>query len=192
MKHKKTVTGAVLAANRANAQSSTGPRTERGKSNTRHNALKHGILAKKVALETDEERAEFEDLFESCKVEFGPEGLLETFLVEEIATLFWKLQRALGLETQELSGLYDVRHQVDTVFHGDLKLPISEWDIPIDSSWYCERIVVRAVASKDDTNSNASRGPAVFQNQIISAVQNPQSHNGGRQSRTVRTPRHRE
>ena len=40
MKRTKTVTEAVLSANRANAQSSTGPRTERGKSNTRHNALR--------------------------------------------------------------------------------------------------------------------------------------------------------
>ncbi len=33
-KHKKAVTEAVVAANQASAQSSTGPRTERGKSNT--------------------------------------------------------------------------------------------------------------------------------------------------------------
>jgi hypothetical protein len=57
MKHKKTVTDAVRAANRHNAESSTGPRTERGKSNTRYNALRHSILAKRVVLETHEERS---------------------------------------------------------------------------------------------------------------------------------------
>ena len=177
MKHKKTVTGAALAANQANAQSSTGPRTERGKSNACHNALQHSILAKRIVLETDEERAEFQKLFQSCNAEFGPEGLLERFLVEEIATLLWKLQIALGLETRELSLRQDVRDQVDGVFHSDLKLPISDWDLPIDRGWECERIVVRAVAGKDETNSSASRGPEVFQNQIISAIQKSQKHN---------------
>ncbi len=33
------------AANRRNAQMSTGPRTEEGKSRSRRNAVKHGILA---------------------------------------------------------------------------------------------------------------------------------------------------
>jgi hypothetical protein len=149
MKHKKTVTEAVLAANRGNARSSTGPRTERGKSNTHHNALRHSILAKKVVLETDEERADFQKLLQSWKDEFGPEGLLEKLLVEEIVTLLWKLQITLGLETRELSLRQDVRDQVGGVFHSDLKLPISDWDLPIDKGWECERIIVRAVAGKD-------------------------------------------
>lgn len=159
MKQKKTVTGAVRAANRANAQASTGPQTERGKSNTRHNALQHGILAKKVALETDEERAVFQMLLQSCTAEFVPEGLLERFLVEEIATQFWKLPIALGIETRELSLRQDVRDQVNGVFHSNLKLPISDWDLPVDRGWDCERIIVRAVAGKDQSNSSASRGP---------------------------------
>jgi len=33
----------ILGANRANAQKSTGPRTEQGKHNSRANALRHGI-----------------------------------------------------------------------------------------------------------------------------------------------------
>jgi len=37
-----------LAANRANAQRSTGPRTPEGKAIARYNALTHGILARAV------------------------------------------------------------------------------------------------------------------------------------------------
>ena len=92
MKQTKTVTDAVRAANRANAKSSTGPRTEHGKFNSCRNALRHGILAKKVALKTDEELVEFQTLFQRCKDNFGPKGLLEKFFVEEIAILFWKLR----------------------------------------------------------------------------------------------------
>ena len=38
-----TMTPARLAANRCNAQKSTGPRTERGKAQTRMNALRRGM-----------------------------------------------------------------------------------------------------------------------------------------------------
>ena len=176
MKHKKTVTRAVLAANRANAQSSTGPQTERGKSNTHHNALQHGILAKRVVLETEEERAEFQKLFQFCNDDCHPEGLLEKLLVEEIATLIWRLQIALGLEVREISARQEVQDEVDGIFHSDLKLPITGWDLPIDRGWDCDRIVVRAVAGKDTSNSSAQRGPAVFQNQIVSAIQRSQNN----------------
>ncbi len=72
MKHKKTVTEEVREANRANAQFSPGPRTKQGKSNS---AL-YGILARKVVLDTHEQRAEFRELRHACKKEFSPEGLL--------------------------------------------------------------------------------------------------------------------
>jgi len=175
MKHKKTVTRAVLAANRANAQSSTGPRTKQGKSNSSCNALRHGILARKVVLDTEEQRAEFQELLQSCKTEWGPEWLIEKFLVEEIAILLWKLGITEGLETRELSLRQDVRDGVDAVFHGDLKLPISDWDLPIDKGWECERIVVRAAAGKDTSHASTSRGPAIFQNKVINAIQKSQN-----------------
>ena len=92
--------------------------------------------------------------------------------MEDIATLLWKLQISLGLEMRELSLRQDVRDEVDGVFHGELKLPISDWDLPIDRGWDCERIVVRAVAGKDQSNSSASRGPAVVQGQVVNAFQN--------------------
>jgi hypothetical protein len=175
MKHKKTVTEAVREANRANAQSSTGPRTKQGKSNSSHNALRHGILARKVVLDTHEERAELRELRHACKRELSPEGLLDKFLVEEIASLMWKLGIAEGIETRELSRRQDVRDEVGAVFHGDLKLPISDWDLPIDKGWDCERIVVRAVSGEDTSHSTASRGPAVVQGQVINAFQNTQN-----------------
>ncbi len=46
MKLKKIVTAAVLAANRNNAQRSTGPITDRGKAASRGNALRHGLTAR--------------------------------------------------------------------------------------------------------------------------------------------------
>src|ERR1019366_4016760 len=83
MHHKKPVTDAVRAANRANAHSSTGPRTNRGKSISSNNAMRHGILARKVEFDTDEQRAEFLELRECCKTELQPKGLLETFIGDD-------------------------------------------------------------------------------------------------------------
>lgn len=82
MEHKKAVTDAVRATNRANARSSTGPRTDRGKAHSRNNALRHGILARNVILDTHEQRAEFRELRRHCKTELHPKGLLEKFVVE--------------------------------------------------------------------------------------------------------------
>jgi len=132
--HKKNVTDAVRAANKANAQSSTGPTTERGKSHSRKNALRHRILARKVLLDSHEQRVEFRELRQLCKTELRPKGLIEKFIVEEIAIVFWKLGIIEGLEVQEL-----LRRQklsdglgsdgLDRIFHNSLKLPISASDL---------------------------------------------------------------
>lgn len=175
MKRKKTVTEAVLAANRANAQSSSGPRTNQGKSNSSHNALKHGILARKLVFDTHEQRTEFQELLQSCETDRVPKGMIEKLLVEEIATTVWKLAILGGLEAKELLLRLELSDDVGGIFHNALKLPISDYDLPLDRGWDCERIVVRAVAGSDKKNSSASRGPAVFGSQVIAAVQKLQN-----------------
>jgi hypothetical protein len=170
MKHKKTVTGAVLAANRANAQSSPGPRTKQGKSNSSCNALRHGILARKVVLDTDEQRTEFQELLQSCRTDLVPEGLLEKFLVEEIALVFWKLGIAGGLEAKELLRRQELTDDLDGIFRNNLKLPISNYDLPLDRGWDCERLVVRAVAGEDQRHSDTMCGPGVVQGQVVNAL----------------------
>lgn len=175
MKHKKTVTEAVRKANRDNAQSSTGPSTKQGKSNSSHNALRHGILARKVVLDTHEQRAEFRELRHACKKEFCPEGMLEKFFVEEIAIIFWKLGITEGLQAQELLRRQELSDDVGSIFHKNLELPISGHDLPLDRGWDCQRLVVRAVSGNDTSHSSASRGPAVVQGQVIKAFQNSQN-----------------
>ena len=56
MKTKKTMTEKVIAANRANAQKTTGPQNTSAVS---QNALKHGLLAKHVLFRNEEEKVEF-------------------------------------------------------------------------------------------------------------------------------------
>ncbi len=175
MKHKKTVNDAVQAANRANAQSSTGPRTKQGKSNSSNNAVRHGILARKVVLDTEEQRAEFLELRQHCKTELRPKGLLEKFVVEEITILFWKLGILEPLVVRELLRRQELSDDVDGIFRKDLELPISGYDLPLDRGWDCERMVVRAVAGKDQRHSNTMCGPGVVQGQVVQALKGSQN-----------------
>jgi len=182
MKTQKRVTPAVRAANKINAQASTGPSTKQGKSNASYNAVRHGILARRVVLETDEQREEFQELLRSCEAEFRPVvGLLEKFLTEDVAVAMWKLGIVEELETQELLRRQDLSDEVDgvfTCFGKGLELPIDKGDIPLDRGWDCERLVVRAKAGKDRGQSDASCGSPLVQGEVIDAVRvSRSSHN---------------
>jgi hypothetical protein len=141
------------------------------------NAIRHGILTKRIALETDEDRAQFQALVQSCDAEFAPEGLLEKFLVEEIATALWKLHIAVGLETRELSSRQGLRDRLSGFFDGEIKLPIEAEDLPLDRGWDCERLVIRVIAGQDAGNSGTSRGPRVVEGQVVRDFQDSGKRN---------------
>ena len=84
---------AQLAANRLNAQKSTGPNTPGGKARVARNALKHGVTAADLVL-FDEIEAEFEQFRTGLVLDFGPSGAAESALVDRIAILAWRLRRA--------------------------------------------------------------------------------------------------
>jgi hypothetical protein len=90
-----------LEANRRNAQLSTGPRTEQGKSWSRLNSTTHGILASALLItegEGAEDLAEFDELLGNLYQALEPVGALEEMLVEKIAVHWWKQRRALQCE----------------------------------------------------------------------------------------------
>ncbi|MHB8383418.1 MAG: hypothetical protein ACYDC3_13905 [Candidatus Binataceae bacterium] len=92
-----------LAANRRNAARSTGPRTASGKKRSALNALKHGMLAKRMvipALEGPRAAAEFRAMLHALISDLVPHGALERILVEEIAVCTWRLRRVLRFENR--------------------------------------------------------------------------------------------
>lgn len=112
----KRVTEKQLAANRANALASTGPRTPEGKARSRWNALKHGALAQAVippALEPFESRAAFEELLDILRAELAPATAMEEVLVERIATSYWRLARLLRAEAAAVADRQLRRRQDD-------------------------------------------------------------------------------
>ena len=86
------ITAAQMAANQANAQHSTGPRTPEGKTNSAQNALRHGFRSRTVLLPGDDP-AEYEALLAELTAHFTPEGLTEIRAVREMADAEWRLRR---------------------------------------------------------------------------------------------------
>ncbi len=86
-----------LAANRRNAQFSTGPRTEQGKKNARLNAHRHGITGQ-VRLLPDAERRAVEAFCAPIIASFAPANGDEIQLVRNISEAQWRLNRSRAVE----------------------------------------------------------------------------------------------
>ena len=87
-----------IAANRANALHSTGPKTPEGKAAVRHNALRHGLLARDVVL-PEEDLDAFEDLLNRVRADLSPVGPIEELLVDRVVSFMWRLGRSVRAET---------------------------------------------------------------------------------------------
>jgi hypothetical protein len=90
------------AINRANAQHSTGPRSEAGKQRSALNALTHGLTARTAVLPS-EDPAAFEQHHRQFENEYRPATPTETQLVHELADTSWRLNRIPLLEAGLLS-----------------------------------------------------------------------------------------
>src|SRR5262249_5082897 len=107
-----------IAANRANALASTGPRTIEGKAAASRNALKHGLTAEAVvvAWENAEDFEAFRSgLFESLK----PQGQLEAVLADRVACGAWRLRRAIEIEAAAFVEEERNRREFDAMFPKD-------------------------------------------------------------------------
>ena len=94
---KPALSEARLAANRANAQKSTGPQTEAGKAVSRFNAVRNALTGQTILLPTDD-AARYQSHCESYHKELKPVGARETTLAQAIADHDWRLARIPVLE----------------------------------------------------------------------------------------------
>jgi hypothetical protein len=85
-----------LAANRANAQLSTGPTSSEGKAKISHNALKTGLTGRTVLLPT-EDVAAYQAHIERIFKQFNPEDDEEKRLTQSLADTLWRLDRIPSL-----------------------------------------------------------------------------------------------
>src|SRR5215831_582553 len=99
---KKAFTEKQLAANRANASRSTGPRTPDGKARSSQNACKHGFASADFAVVRLEDVDDIAKLLEDLVSTWQPVNPQEQFALERMAVAQQALIRAARLE----SGLF--------------------------------------------------------------------------------------
>ena len=107
-------TDAQLAANRANAARSKGPKTTAGRERARLNALRHGMTCKQLVV-FDEKPEDFARFNESMRATLAPADEVEEQLVERIVICTWRLRRTARAEAQivKRSGLNFHRQGLD-------------------------------------------------------------------------------
>lgn len=96
-----------IAANRQNAQKSTGPRTLDGRARVAQNALRHGLRAEQSVI-IGEDMAEFETFRAEYLDEMAPLGPLECRLAERLINLAWRLIRVERIETETFDKLMEI------------------------------------------------------------------------------------
>jgi hypothetical protein len=95
--HCEEISAAQLAANRANAQLSTGAKTPAGKAVSSLNALKNALTGRTVLLPTDDAAA-YQGHLSAYQEDLQPVGRRESDLVQSIADCAWRLHRIAVLE----------------------------------------------------------------------------------------------
>lgn len=137
----KTMSPAQIQANRLNAQKSTGPRTPRGKSASRFNALKHGFLARQLVVQgykITESARDFKALYCEYHNHLAPVGPVEEMLVDQIIATVWRLRRVRTAETGEITlsvdGGWQSRNKPE-----NLPLKWAEWQAYGDVALNMER-----------------------------------------------------
>ena len=94
-------TAAQTAANQANAQKSSGPKTEEGKAASSQNNLRFG-LAGSFRLLHSENPDDYKALTAALCFEHQPQTQFELILVEKMSQHFWVAQRAMRLQDQHI------------------------------------------------------------------------------------------
>jgi len=130
-------TDAQLLANRLNALKSTGPRTIEGKAVASQNSVKHGLLAERDVI-TSENQADFDLYRQQLLDELSPVSPMESILAERIVTLSWRLKRTGRFQNQA----------IDVLNSDDASDPFKK----------LTQSLFRSIAGKSPGNMNSSNG----------------------------------
>jgi hypothetical protein len=88
--------------NRANAQNSTGPKTDEGRKKSSLNALRHGLTGQIVVMRSEDPDA-YRNHLAAFKTDLQPKGSVEDHLVQSLADTAWRLNRVAALENNLLT-----------------------------------------------------------------------------------------
>ena len=104
-----------MLANRENGKKG-GPKTAAGKAAVRYNAVKHGLLSQQVVL-PDEDEAAFAELSDSLMASLNPQGAVEKMLVDIIIASYWRLKRAVMLDSCYIETKMGIPNCIDNIDH---------------------------------------------------------------------------
>lgn len=106
-----------IEANKENSKLG-GVKTEQGKAISKYNALKHGLLAKEILM-NDENEEELLNLEKKLRSELGPATEIELILVDRIASNIWRLKRALSMEKSEVFSEFSLNGKLSLQYDGE-------------------------------------------------------------------------
>jgi hypothetical protein len=116
-----------IAANRLNAQLSSGPKSPEGRKRSSMNALRHGLTGQ-ITTMTDEDRTAHDNFTKALIHDLAPKGAMETQLAQRIATDSWRLNRASAVEDNLFAlGLHE--------HGGKLHLEHEQIDAALTTAW---------------------------------------------------------
>ena len=99
---------AQIIANQENATHSTGPRTEAGKKRASLNSFRHGLTSQRVILPTEDIDA-YQTFTAAYHADLKPKGVIEEQLVQTLADIQWRLNRAKAHEAAIFAmGTYEI------------------------------------------------------------------------------------
>ena len=151
---------AQIEANQANAQLSTGPRTEAGKAAVAHNRLTHGLASPGFFILPGEDPEEFLALRAAFHVEYRPVTATELFLVDEMTHARWKLPRIAPMEAAILSG-----HEVPIAgvfLHApaaDALQKLGRYEAAIRRGWYRAHTALQALRRESARQTAPKQSP---------------------------------
>lgn len=164
-----------IQANRLNAQQSTGPRTDEGKSIVAQNALKHGVFSKRVLLDGESEQ-EFEILMKEFYGQFHPQGFIEQLFCERALTAAWRLSRVTQMESMLIN--YAARRSLDNNgiieilvgYQGDELSLLSRYEISLEKILFRSLAELRSLQAARGFNMETKIG-FVPQNLVEEAIE---------------------
>ena len=161
-------TEAQIIANRRNAQKSTGPKSQKGKAKASKNSVKHGILAKKTII-SSENKQEF-DLFKS-KIfeELIPQSPMESILVQRVVDLSWQLKRIKNIQNQTIEILSAPKppSPFDELAQSLLN---KGFQSPLDPSESSPQLALGRLAIKDFSNSRVLERLLMYERRIENSL----------------------
>lgn len=120
-----------LKANRGNAQKSTGPRTPEGKAIVAQNARKR--YTTDMRLSPANEDGDFLILRLQLTNDLQPQGVMQEFMIERIATIAWKLRR-LDVVESELIESARFEYEDDTKTDSEQEILRAQFDHDEDAT----------------------------------------------------------